>query len=109
MGKHKNSNDAVGNYCIYEIIVGGKVYKIGKADLDRITKSTNDPTRIHQQIVKLRKKYVSKSVFNSILEELFGVTTSEAKEAEKVILELIIFEIGEIPEGNRKSYPSKKD
>lgn len=52
---HKNSNEAIGNYCVYQIIVAGEVYKIGKADLDRITKCSGNPTRIHQQMRILKK------------------------------------------------------
>lgn len=109
MGKHKNSNDAVGNYGIYQIIMTDDVvYKIGKADLDRITKSTNTTTRIHQQVRKLRKKYVKQNVFYILLEELLGSTTSHAKKVEQAILEIVIMDMGYVPEGNSKSYKPKK-
>ena len=108
MGKHKNSNDAVGNYGIYQIMTDDVVYKIGKADLDRITKSTNTATRIHQQVRKLRKKYVKQNVFYILLEELLGSTTSHAKKVEQAILEIVIMDMGYVPEGNSKSYKPKK-
>jgi len=102
---HKNNNDASGNYGIYQIIVEGKVFKIGKADLDRITKISGDPTRIHQQVTKLRKKYMKNNVFHIILEELFGYTTQQAKEVERTILRFVIAQQGGIiPEGNQKSF-----
>lgn len=41
---HLNSNDAVGHFGIYEIRVNGGLYKIGKADLSRVTKSSKLPT-----------------------------------------------------------------
>ena len=67
MGLHKNNNKAVGNYCVYQIIVEGEIYKIGKADPDRITKCSGDPTRIHQQVRKFRKIYSVDSVYNKLL------------------------------------------
>ncbi len=101
---HKNHNEAKGNYAIYEITVNRKIYKIGKADLDRITLNSGNPTRIHQQIVKLRKKYGKRNVVHTILEELFGVKTQEAKDIEKALLRLFYQQNGFIPEGNQKSF-----
>lgn len=83
MTKHKNSHDAVGNFCIYQILFDGKVYKVGKADYDRITKSSGISTRIHQQIRILSEKYETKTVTHVILETLFGVSTLDAKRMEK--------------------------
>ncbi len=60
MKKHKNSNNAVGNFCIYLILFDEKIYKVGKADYDRITLSTGTPTRIHQQVRILSTKYINK-------------------------------------------------
>jgi len=105
---HKNQNKALGNYCIYEIVVNGVTYKIGKADLDRITLASGDPTRIHQQVVKLRKKYGRRSVAHYLLEELFGVTTQYAKDMERAFLKLIYQELAYVPEGNKKSFKPDK-
>ena len=104
MAIHKNSNDAIGNYGIYEITVFGERYKIGKADLDRLTMFSGDPKRIHQQVRKLRKKYGNENVFYVILESLFGVTTQKAKALEREILRLIYQQTRIIPEGNSKSF-----
>lgn len=101
---HKNNNDAVGNYGIYEIYVSGKLYKIGKADLDRITKCSGDPTRIHQQLRILRKKHGIDSVVYELVERLFGVTTSVAKEFEREFLKLYYELENEVPDGNKKSF-----
>ena len=101
---HKNNNQALGNYGIYEIEINGKTYKIGKADLDRVIKSSGDPVRIRQQIRKLRRKYSTQKVYYTILERLFGYTTQEAKAMEKAILQEVITQIGYVPEGNKKSY-----
>ncbi|GEM_PF-3865389 len=108
MEKHKNNNDAVGNYAVYQIMVRDKIYKIGKADIDRITKSSGDPTRIHQQVTELRKKYTRRGVFHIVVETMFGVTTQYAKEVEEAILELVTQQMGYVPEGNQKSYKPKK-
>jgi hypothetical protein len=100
---HKNNNEATGNYGIYQIIVDGITYKIGKADLDRITKATGDPTRIHQQIRKLRRKLVGKIVFYVLLETLLGYTTKHAKDVEYAILTEIATQLGYVPEGNKNT------
>ena len=104
MKPHKNNNEANGNFAVYEIVVNGKTYKIGKADLDRITLSSGNPTRIHQQIRKLRQKYGRQNVYHTVLETLLGVTTQQAKDVEKAILQLIYEREGYIPEGNQNSF-----
>jgi len=101
---HKNSNESVGNFGVYEILVFDITFKIGKADLDRITLSTNTPTRIHQQVQKLVRMYGQNNVMYRILHKLFGVITKEAKELERIILQLIYEKRKSIPEGNTKSY-----
>ena len=108
MGKHKNSNDAVGNYGIYIIFIDGITYKIGKADLDRITKSSGNPTRIHQQIRKLSLKYTEKNIFYRYLKRMLNVTTKEAKAFEEYFLNQYYMSNGTAPEGNQKSYKPKK-
>ncbi len=104
MTKHKNSNDAIGNFCIYQILIDDKVYKIGKADFDRITQSTGIPTRIHQQIRILRKTYKSKLVRHRIMEVLLGVSTFDAIRLEKKLLRSIYEKTKKIPKGNQKSF-----
>lgn len=101
---HKNSNEAVGNYGVYQINVYEKIYKIGKAYLDRITISTNTPTRIHQQVRKLIKKHGENNVVYDILYKLFGVKTKAAKELERKLLQLVYQNEGIIPKGNKKSF-----
>ncbi len=107
--EHKNSNEAVGNYGVYEITIDGVTYKIGKADLDRITLSTNTPTRIHQQIVKLEKINTEKSVFHKILKSLFGAKTKTAKSIEQKILQQLFESNGIVPEGNKNSFKPETD
>ena len=106
---HKNNNEAVGYYGIYQILVHDKVYKIGKADIDRIIKKTHDPVRIHQQIRKLIAKYGDENVYYKLLRILFGYTTAAAKAAEQEILALIINQTGFIPEGNSKNHEKRKE
>jgi len=101
---HKNSNDAVGNFCIYKILVEEKVYKIGKADFDRVTKISGIPTRIHQQIRILSTTFEPKLVTHIILEILLGVSTLDAKRLEKKFLRLVYEEEKEIPDGNTNSF-----
>lgn len=104
---HRNNNAALGNYVIYEIVVNNITYKIGKADLDRLTQSSGNPTRIHQQVRKLRIKYGPQNVFQRVLEQLFGVTTAEAKNFERALLEYFYEQNGFVPEGNQKSFTPK--
>ena len=104
MTKHKNSNNAVGNFCIYRILMDRKIYKIGKADYNRITLSTGIPTRIHQQIRILSIKYINKRIEHEILEILFGVSTFDAKRLEKKVLKKMYDIDGEVPDGNKKSF-----
>ncbi|TAH19377.1 MAG: RHS repeat-associated core domain-containing protein [Cytophagales bacterium] len=107
MSIHKNSNQAIGNFVIYEIVVYGKTYKIGKADLDRITESSGNPTRLHQQLRKLAEEFGIENIDKNILDELFQVTTELAKEIEKTYLESFYETTGEVPEGNQKSFKPK--
>ncbi len=104
MTKHKNSNDAIGNFCIYRILMDEKIYKIGKADFDRITASTGIPTRIHQQIRILEKKYIKRRINHDIVKILFGVSTLDAKVFEKKVLKIIFDNEKRVPEGNSKSF-----
>jgi hypothetical protein len=104
MATHKNKNSAIGNYGIYQIVVEGKTYKIGKADLDRITLSSGNPTRIHQQIRKLSRKYAKEDIIYSFLGRIFSISTKEAKKLEKALLEDFYQRNGFVPEGNQKSF-----
>jgi len=57
---HLNTNNATGNFGVYEIKVDGDLYKLGKADLDRVTQSSGLPTRVHQQVRKLQEVHGKK-------------------------------------------------
>src|SRR5205807_7243301 len=52
-----NGNDAVSQFGIYKIWVKDKLRKIGKVDLLRVTESSGLPTRLHQQVRKLKELY----------------------------------------------------
>jgi chorismate mutase len=104
MAEHKNKNSAKGNFGIYIIRKFRKIFKIGKADLDRITKSSGDPTRIHQQVRKLKELYGDANITSDIIKELLSTSTKNAKIEEQEFLKEIIKLLGEIPEGNQKSY-----
>jgi chorismate mutase len=104
MAEHKNKNSAIGNFGIYAISKFRKIFKIGKADMDRITKSSGDPTRIHQQVRKLRELYGIDNIDYKLLTTLLAASTQDAKAEEQKTLREIIKLLGEIPEGNQKSY-----
>lgn len=108
MAEYKNKNEAKGNFGIYQISLFEKLFKIGKTDLDRVTKSSGEPTRLHQQVRKLREEHGIINVFSSIIRVLFGATTEDAKAEEKAILDKIVEQTGEVPEGNQKSFNPKK-
>lgn len=99
-----NSNDAVSNFGVYEVFVKGVLYKVGKADLNRITKSTKKPTRLHQQLRKLKKEHGKKDVTGKVVIKLGRTTTAKAKMAEVERIRKRVKELGYIPVGNSKSY-----
>jgi RHS repeat-associated protein len=98
-----NSNKAIGRFGVYEIWVNKELYKIGKAHLDRITRKSTKPTRIHQQVEKLKRRY-GEDVDHVISEDLGVTTTAEAKSAERVHLYRYYNVTGKVPPGNRKSF-----
>jgi hypothetical protein len=102
-GGHLNANGAVSQFGVYKIHVNGKLYKIGKADLGRVTQSSGLPTRLHQQVRKLEQAYGKGSVTSEV-EVLGEITSSEAKAAEMSQLHAHHLETGEVPPGNIKSY-----
>jgi RHS repeat-associated protein len=106
-GKNKNSNDAEGNFGVYEITIDGKKYKVGKADLDRITKSSGDPTRLHQQLRKLREAHPESEIKGTVVEGGHA-TTAEAKLAENRRIQEHLDQTGEVLEGNAKSFKERK-
>jgi len=82
MSEHKNKNEAKGNFCIYRLSIWESLYKFGKADTDRITQTSGEPTRIHQQKRELAKKHGDQAIDHDILFNLEGITTQIAKEIE---------------------------
>jgi hypothetical protein len=105
---HKNKNEANGNYVIYVLRLFGKIFKIGKADNERRTVSTNLPIRVHSQIRGLGDLFGKINVSFSFLEFLVSKTTKEAKKREDEYLNNYFEQTGEIPEGNAKSFKKKK-
>jgi hypothetical protein len=83
--------------------VNGALHKVGKADLDRITKATGLPTRLHQQVRKLRQVYGKGNVTHTI-RDLGDTTTKAAKAAETARLWEIFHQFGIVPPGNIKSF-----
>jgi URI fold toxin 2 len=104
MADHKNKNNAIGNFCIYQILIKQRLFKYGKADTDRITKSSGDPTRIHQQKRILSKIYGDGTARHQIISDLLNVSTEDAKNEEKSILQQYYELTGEVPEGNKNSF-----
>jgi len=105
---HKNKNEAKGNFAIYVLGLFDKIHKVGKADAERVTQSSGNPTRIHDQIRKLGNIFGAENVFVRIVRILFDTTTLEAKNEENNVLDKIIQKTGEVPEGNKKSYGKNK-
>jgi RHS repeat-associated protein len=101
---HKNSNQAVSRYGIYEIKVDGQTHKFGKADLDRVTQSTGLPTRIHQQVRKLEEANPGAQVRPRIVNDLGNVTTAQAKKVEKATLQNYYDTYRHVPPGNSRSF-----
>jgi hypothetical protein len=101
---HLNSNNATGHFGLYEIYVNGELYKIGKADLDRVTESSGLPTRLHQQLRKLRERYGKDNVTGGVVEDLGMTTTAEAKAAETSRIQQHFDNTGMIPPGNIPSF-----
>ena len=98
-----NAKNAVSHFGVYEIHVNGTIYKVGKADLARITKSSGLPTRLHQQLRVLRKQFGRENVTGRVVEDLGEVTTETAKRAEHARI-LRYYEDAYVPVGNRKSF-----
>jgi len=99
-----NSNRAISRFGIYEIKPHGALHKIGKADMNRITQASGQPTRLHQQVTKLIKVHGKRAVIGSLIDDLGNVTTASAKIAENARLQLIFKQSGAVPPGNRKSF-----
>lgn len=104
VAKNLNTNVAKGNFGIYEIFKDGQLYKYGKADLGRITQSSGRPTRLHQQLRKLRDLYPNSEITGDVIDNLGKVTTNTAKGAENAYLNFYYKTTGIIPEGNLKSF-----
>ncbi|WKC44497.1 RHS repeat-associated core domain-containing protein [Pseudomonas veronii] len=103
-----NTNGAAGNFGVYEIRIDGELYKYGKADMNRVTKSSGNPTRLHQQVEKLERLNPGKTIKGTVLES--GISTTQAaKTIETAKLDAHYKKTGGlIPEGNKKSYKGPK-
>jgi len=99
-----NSNASKGNFGIYEIFKDGQLYKYGKADLGRLTKSTGNPTRLHQQLRKLQEVFPESEISGDVIENLGKTSTKSAKGVENAYLNFFYKTKGYIPEGNIKSF-----
>jgi len=108
MSEHKNKNKAKGNFGIYQITIFGKVFKFGKADLDRVTQTSGEPTRIHQQKRELKKTNDPDEVTHELVFKLQNTISKIAKQVEKQVIQQFFEQTGEIPEGNKKSFKPKQ-
>ncbi len=99
-----NSNAAVSNFGIYEILVNGQLFKIGKADLARKTLSSGLPTRLHQQVRKLEAVFGKGNVVGRVVDNLGFVTTEAAKVAEHAKILENFKTTGMLLIGNWKSF-----
>jgi uncharacterized protein RhaS with RHS repeats len=102
-----NTNSATANFGIYEIRINGELHKIGKADLGRITQSSDLPTRLHQQIRILEKTHGKGNVTGKVVEDLGMTTTKAAKDVETARLQAHYDKTDEILDGNKKSFKPK--
>ena len=102
-----NSNNAVGNFGVYEIHIDDKLYKIGKADLDRVTQSSGQPTRLHQQLRKLQELHPNSVIRGEVVEKGFK-TTAESKAAETARLQAHYDKTGGVLDGSKRSFNPKK-
>lgn len=101
-----NTNTATGKFGVYKIEINGELHKYGKTDMNRVTKSSGLPTRLHQQITKIEKTYGKGNVKGVVLES--GHTTAaSAKAAETARLDAHYENTGQVPDGNKKSYKPK--
>lgn len=101
---HLNNNMARSNFGVYEITVDDVVHKFGKAHLDRITKSSGLPTRVHQQVRKLRKENPDSIVRSRVIQKLPDSTTRQAKGAENATIQIYYDKTGIVPKGNAPSF-----
>jgi RHS repeat-associated protein len=102
-GAHLNGNHATSEFGLYEIRVNGELHKVGKADLSRVTKSSGLPTRVHQQVRKLKQTH-GEDVGGRVVEKLGQTTTGAAKAAETARLQAIHKATGKVPPGNARSF-----
>jgi hypothetical protein len=86
---HLNSNTAQGDFAIYNVKIGNTLHKIGKADANRITKSSGLPTRIHQQVRKLQQQNPNSIVRAKVVRTVRNTTTQEAKRVETSYLQRV--------------------
>ncbi len=99
-----NLNQALSRYGIYEIKIDGKLYKYGKADLTRITQSSGQPTRLHQQLRALTKQFPGKRIVGNVIQDLGVTTTDYAKYVETQYIQTFYDQIGTVPLGNANSF-----
>ncbi|WP_010504044.1 RHS repeat domain-containing protein [Paenibacillus elgii] len=102
-----NSNNAKGKFGVYKIEIKGELHKYGKADLSRVTQETGLPTRLHQQVRKLKEIFGRKNVIGEVIEKGYE-TTKKAKAAETAKLNEYYEQTGKVPEGNRRSFKPKE-
>lgn len=99
---NKNSNEAISDFGIYQIETNGELYKYGKADMSRVTESTGLPTRLHQQVQKLKKQGFE--TVGTVINSLGKTTTQEAKRVENNVIQNYYKNTGKVPSGNQKSF-----
>jgi hypothetical protein len=71
------------------------------------SKSSGLPTRLHQQVRKLRVIYGKENVEGTVVQDLGMTTTKAAKGVETARIQAHYNKTGEVPEGNTKSFKSE--
>ena len=102
-----NNNNAVSKFGVYEVTVNKQLYKVGKADLNRVTQSSGQPTRLHAQVRVLAKTHGTENVSGKVVQNLGKTTTAQAKAAETARLQAIYDKTGKVPPGNARSFQPK--
>jgi len=98
---HKNSNDYTGHQGVYDIKVDGELYKYGKADMTKTSKTTGEPKRLQSQLNKLQKENPLADIQGKILHQDKNITTKEIKKVETQKIQEYKNKNGKNPPGNQ--------
>jgi RHS repeat-associated protein len=78
---NKNSNNAEGNFVLYEVKEGKEILKVGKANADDVMADGVTIRRVHTSTRKAKKEGYKKAT-GEVVQDLGKTTTGKAKKAE---------------------------